>query len=125
MIRSYLSSSIMVSKIAFALGWVLLIYMSLMPDSLAMEITMALLVVLFIISSIMCVMEHGKLSAIFYEISRNKLLDIVPSLAWIAGMITVSVTDDSVIKESIGNVATVILVVGLVLYPSPQVEDDL
>ncbi|MDE6859754.1 MAG: hypothetical protein K2J65_05010 [Duncaniella sp.] len=115
----------MVSKIAFALGWVLLIYMSLMPDSLAMEITMALLVVLFIISSIMCVMEHGKLSAIFYEISRNKLLDIVPSLAWIAGMITVSVTDDSVIKESIGNVATVILVVGLVLYPSPQVEDDL
>lgn len=125
MIRSYLSSSIMVSKIAFALGWVLLMYMSLMPDSLAMEITMALLVVLFIISSIMCVMEHGKLSAIFYEISRNKLLDIVPSLAWIAGMITVSVTDDSVIKESIGNVATVILVVGLVLYPSPQVEDDL
>lgn len=125
MIRSYLSSSIMVSKIAFALGWVLLIYMSLMPDSLAIEITMALLVVLFIISSIMCVMEHGKLSAIFYEISRNKLLDIVPSLAWIAGMITVSVTDDSVIKESIGNVATVILVVGLVLYPSPQVEDDL
>lgn len=125
MIRSYLSSSIMVSKIAFALGWVLLIYMSLMPDSLAIEISMALLVVLFIISSIMCVMEHGKLSAIFYEISRNKLLDIVPSLAWIAGMITVSVTDDSVIKESIGNVATVILIVGLVLYPSPQVEDDL
>ncbi len=125
MIRSYLSSSIMVSKIAFALGWVLLIYMSLMPDSLAIEISMALLVVLFIISSIMCVMEHGKLSSIFYEISRNKLLDIVPSLAWIAGMITVSVTDDSVIKESIGNVATVILIVGLVLYPSPQVEDDL
>ena len=120
MIKSYLSSPVLVSKIAFALGWVLLISMTSWPGSLAMQISIAMLFILFVISVIMCVMTHGKISAIFYELSQNKLLDVVPSLAWIAGVVLCAVSDDPVVIESIGNVATVILIIGLVFYPSPH-----
>lgn len=122
MIKSYLSSPVLVSKIAFALGWVLLISMTSWPGPVAIQVSLAVLTILFIVSVIMCIMVHGKVSAIFYELSQNKLLDAVPGLAWIAGVVLCSVSDDPVVIESVSNAASVILIIGLVFYPSPRID---
>ena len=118
MITSYLSSPVTLNKISFALGWVLVIAMASWPGSLAIQITMVVLAILFVISAILCFMAHRKLSAMFNDISQNQLL----WLLWLAGFICAGFSD-SVVKESVSNAATVILIIGLLFYPSPHPAD--
>lgn len=119
MITSYLASPVTLNKISFALGWVLVIAMASWPGSLAIQITMVILAILFVISAILCFMAHRKLSAMFNDISQNQLLN---SLLWLAGFICAGFSD-SVVKESVSNAATVILIIGLLFYPSPCPAD--
>lgn len=122
MITSYLSSPITLNKISFALGWVLVIAMASWPGSLAIQITMVMLAILFVISAILCFIAHRKLSAMFNDISQNQLLNSLLWLLWLAGFICAGFSD-SVVKESVSNAATVILIIGLLFYPSPCLAD--
>lgn len=122
MITSYLASPVTLNKISFALGWVLVIAMASWPGSLAIQITMVVLAILFVISAILCFMAHRKLSAMFNDISQNQLLNSLLWLLWLAGFICAGFSD-SVVKESVSNAATVILIIGLLFYPSPCPAD--
>lgn len=117
MIMSYLSSPVMVNKISFALGWVLVIAMASWPGSLAIQIVMTILSILFIITAILCAVTHGKLLILSNDISRNKLVNISLCLAWFVGFVFAGFSDP-LVKESICNAATVILITGLLFYPS-------
>lgn len=117
MIISYLSSPVMVNKISFALGWVLIIAMASWPGSLAIQIALTILSILVIITAILCVVTHGKLSTLGNDISRNKLVNSSLWLAWIAGFVFAGFSDP-LVKESICNAATVILIIGLIFFPS-------
>lgn len=117
MIMSYLSSPAMVNKISFALGWVLVIVRASWPGSLAIQIALTILSILFVITAILCVVTHGTLSILRNDISRNKLVNLSLSLAWFAGFVFAGFSD-SLIKESICNAATVILIIGLIFFPS-------
>lgn len=117
MIVHYLSSPATVNKISFALGWVLIITMSSWPGSLAIQITMAILFILFVISMVLCMVTHGKLFFLNNDISRNKLVDSSLWVAWILAFAFAGFSSP-LVKEAICNAATVILVVGLIFYPS-------
>lgn len=126
MLKSYLSSPAMLDKIAFALGWVLVIIVASWPGSLAIQIAVTILCLLFVISAILCFITHGKLYSLYRELNHNRLLRCWMSIIWFAGFICAGFSD-SLIREVVGNVATVILIVGLLFYPSPGVvaESDI
>lgn len=122
MIASYFSSPVTLNKISFALGWILVIAMASWPGSLAIQITMVILAILFVASAMLCFMAHRKLSALFNDISQNQLLNSLLWLAWLAGFICAGFSSP-VVKESVCNAATVILIIGLLFYPSPSSSD--
>ncbi len=66
---------------------------------------------------VLCMVTHGKLFFLNNDISRNKLVDSSLWVAWILAFAFARFSSP-LVKEAICNAATVILVVGLIFYPS-------